>query len=281
MQFQLQGRKNLRVYLVHLSLLAIGIVWIYPFIWMLSASVKSNTEYITKGYSLLPESFHFENYVRAWETANFSVYFMNSVIVTLSVVAIVVSVCALTGYALGRYRFPGRILFISAITATMFMPKGFTIIPVYVLINALDLNNSLAGVILAEAGQAHVLFILLFTAHFRGLPKDLEEAAEMDGCGFFRTFAVVMLPLSKPIIATTAILQFMWAWNSFLIPLIFTLAEPDLRTLGVGMFQFVGEFSIDWTGMAAAASISLIPIITVYVFFQRYFVEAVAGAVKG
>ena len=163
----------------------------------------------------------------------------------------------------------------------MFMPKGFTIIPVYALINAMGLNNSLAGVILAEVGNAHVLFILLFAAHFSGLPKDLEEAAEIDGCGFLRTFLQIMLPLSKPMIATTAIMQFMFSWNSFLIPLVFTLSKPELRTLGVGMYQFVGENSIDWTGMAAAACISLLPIIVVFVLFQRYFIEGVAGAVKG
>ncbi|WP_134698594.1 carbohydrate ABC transporter permease [Ammoniphilus sp. YIM 78166] len=265
----------------HLFLVGLGIVWIYPFIWMITASFKTNTEYIAGGLSLIPKSFQFENYVRAWETANFSTYFFNTLIITVSVVAIVITLCAMTGYALGRYEFPGRKIFLVAITATLFLPKGYTIIPIYTLVNSLGLNNTLAGIILAEAGGAHVLFILLFTAHFRGLPKELEEAAQIDGAGFFRTFIQVMLPLSKPIVATTGILQFMWAWNSFLIPLVFTLNKPELRTLGVGMYQFVGENSIDWTGAAAAASISLIPIIIVFILFQRYFVDGIAGAVKG
>jgi multiple sugar transport system permease protein len=273
--------KRWPVYLLHTVLITIGLIWIYPFIWMITASLKTNSEYITSGITLIPKQLQFENYERAWETAKFSTYFFNTMIISVSVVVIVIGLCALTGYALGRYQFKGRILFVAAITATMFMPKGYTIIPVYMLINAMGLNNTLFGVILAESGGAHVLFILLFMAHFHGLPKELEEAAEMDGCGFVRTFVQVMLPLSKPIIATTGILQFMWAWNSFLIPLIFTLNKPELRTLGVGMYQFVGENSIDWTGMAAAASISLIPIIFVFVFFQRYFVEGIAGSVKG
>ncbi|MEF2244334.1 MULTISPECIES: carbohydrate ABC transporter permease [unclassified Paenibacillus] len=275
--------KNKRIgkTIVYILLSVVGVIWIYPFVWMIAASLKTNTEYITKGFSLLPDKFQFDNYARAWHTANFSTYFINTAIITVSVVAIVVAVCAMTGYVLGRYKFPGRIVFMSAITATMFMPKGYTIIPIYVFINALGLNNTLAGIILAEVGGAHVLFILLFTAHFSGLPKELEEAAEIDGAGFIRTFVQVMLPLSKPIFATTAILQFMWAWNSFLLPLVFTLNKPELRTLGVGMYQFVGEHSIDWTGMAAAATISLLPIIIIFVAFQRYFVEGVAGAVKG
>jgi len=267
--------------LVHMALIALCLVWIYPFIWMITASLKTNTEYISGGLSILPEKLQFENYVRAWDTANFSTYFYNTVIITVSVVAIVILVCALTGYAMGRYRFPGRLVFMTLITAMLFMPKGYTIIPIYTLINWMGLNNSLFGVILAEVGGAHVLFILLFTAHFRGLPKELEEAAKMDGCGFLRTFLQIMIPLSKPIIATTAILQFMWAWNSFLLPLVLTLSKPELRTLGVGMYQFVGENSVDWTGTAAAASISLIPIIIVYIAFQKYFVEGISGAVKG
>lgn len=278
---QFVNQKRIAKAVVYIVLTALGLIWIYPFIWMVAASLKTNTEYITKGFSLLPDKFQFENYIRAWETANFSTYFLNTVIMAVSVVAIVVGVCAMTGYVIGRYRFPGRILFLSAITATMFMPKGYTIIPIYVFINFLGLNNTLAGIILAEVGGAHVLFILLFTAHFQGLPKELEEAAEIDGSGFIRTFVQVMLPLSKPIFATTAILQFMWAWNSFLLPLVFTLNKPELRTLGVGMYQFVGEHSVDWTGMAAAATISLLPIIIIFVAFQRYFVEGVAGAVKG
>jgi multiple sugar transport system permease protein len=276
-------RKLLRGPLValHTFLIGLGIIWIYPFIWMIAASFKTNNEYIASGISLLPQKFQFANYKRAWETAHFSVYFWNTLIVTVSVVLIVLAVCSLTGYAIGRYQFRGRLLFITAVTATMFMPKGYTIIPVYSLVNALGLNNSLWGVILAEVGSGHILFILLFVAYFRGLPKEMEESAEIDGSGFFRTFASIMLPMAKPIIATTAIMQFMWTWNAFLMPLIFTLSKPNLRTLGVGMFQFVGENTMDWTGMAAAASISLLPILTVFILLQRYFIEGVSGAIKG
>ncbi|MVO98405.1 carbohydrate ABC transporter permease [Paenibacillus lutrae] len=274
-------RRSPLLIAAHLLLIGMGAVWIYPFVWMLMSSFKTNNEYIVSGIKLLPETFQFDNYRRAWETAHFSVYFWNTVLITLAVVVIVVAVCSLTGYAVGRYQFRGRLLFITAITATMFMPKGYTLIPVYMLVNELGLNNSLWGIILAEVGGGHVLFILLFVAYFRGLPKELEESAEMDGSGFFRTFVQIMLPLAKPMIATTAIMQFMWTWNAFLMPLVFTLSRPELRTLGVGMYQFVGEQTMDWTGMAAAASISLLPILAVFILLQRYFVEGVAGAIKG
>ncbi|MFD0960545.1 carbohydrate ABC transporter permease [Paenibacillus chungangensis] len=270
------GRK-----ITHIVLVLLGIIWIYPFVWMVSSSLKSNTEYFRNGLSIIPEKLDLSNYTRAWEVANFSQYFQNSVVLTVSTVSIVVVLCAMTGYALGRVDFWGKKLFMLAITATLVIPKGFTIIPLYQIILELGLINTMPGVILAESGGAHVLFILLFTAHFSGLPKDLEESAEMDGAGFFRTFVSVMLPLSKPIMATTIVMQFMWTWNSFLTPLVFTLNNPELRTLSVGISSFVGQYSSDNTGLAAAATISVIPIIAVFIALQKYFVEGVAGAIKG
>lgn len=274
------GSKALK-WATHICLTVIGLLWIYPFIWMLSSSFKSNREYLGNGLKLIPDEFQFDNFIRAWETANFSTYFTNSIILTVSAVIIVVVASSLCGYALGRVDFKGRTLILFIVSATMFIPKGYTIIPIYNLIKELGLLNTMPGVILAEAGGAQILFILLFTAHFRSLPKELEESAEMDGAGFLRTFGQIMLPLSTPIIATTVLMQFMWSWNSFLTPLIFTLNTPDLRTISVGMFSFIGQYQSDYTGLTAAASIALIPIIIVFIALQRYFVEGIAGAVKG
>lgn len=266
---------------LHILLTVLGFIWIYPFIWMIFSSLKTNQEYITSGLKLLPESMQWMNYVRAWKVGNFSDYFINSVIVTVSTVIIVTLLCMWTGYALGRVSFPGRKLLVFIFSATMFIPKGYTIIPVYLIVKQLGLLNTMPGVILAESSGAHVLFILLFMAYFHGLPKELEESAEMDGSGFLRIFWQIMLPLSKPIIATTVIMQFIWTWNSFFVPLVFTLNKPELRTLAVGMFSFAGEHTIDWSGMAAGASISLVPVILVFIAFQKYFIEGISGSVKG
>lgn len=266
---------------LHILLTVFGFIWIYPFIWMIFSSLKTNQEYITSGLKLLPESMQWMNYVRAWKVGHFSDYFINSVIVTVSTVVIVTLLCMLTGYALGRVSFPGRKLLVVIFSATMFIPKGYTIIPVYLIVKQLGLLNTMPGVILAESSGAHVLFILLFMAYFHGLPKELEESGEMDGSGFLRIFWQIMLPLSKPIIATTVIMQFIWTWNSFFVPLVFTLNKPELRTLAVGMFSFAGEHTIDWSGMAAGASISLVPVILVFIAFQKYFIEGISGSVKG
>lgn len=266
---------------LHILLIVLGFIWIYPFIWMVFSSLKTNQEYILSGLKLLPESVQWMNYVRAWKVGHFSDYFVNSVIVTVSTVIIVTLLCMWTGYALGRVSFPGRRLLVLVFSATMFIPKGYTIIPVYLIVKRLGLLNTMPGVILAESSGAHVLFILLFMAYFHGLPKELEESAEIDGSSFLRIFWQIMLPLSKPIIATAVIMQFIWTWNSFFVPLVFTLNKPELRTLAVGMFSFAGEHTIDWSGMAAGASISLVPVMMVFIAFQKYFIEGISGSVKG
>lgn len=267
--------------LTHACLIVLGFIWMYPFMWMVSAAFKTTSEMFGGGLNLIPKKLVLENFPRAWEVANFRTYFFNTVTVTVAVVALVVTWSSMTGYAFGRYDFPGKKLFMGAIVATLFLPTGYTIIPVFDLIKSLGLLNTLWGVILAMSGGAHVLFILLFTGFFSSLPQDLEDAALIDGCGFVRIFWNVMLPLAKPVIATATIMRFMWSWNAFFLPLVFTLGKPELRTLGVGMYAFVAEYATDWTGMAAAATISLVPIITIFLLLQRYFVEGVAGAIKG
>jgi ABC-type glycerol-3-phosphate transport system permease component len=145
----------------------------------------------------------------------------------------------------------------------------------------MGLMNSLGGVILAEAGGGHIVFVLLFAGFFRQIPKELEEAAIMDGCGFIRTFVNIMLPLAKPIAGSAVIMQFIWTWNSFLLPLVLTLSNPNLRPLAVGLYALRGENIVDWTGIAAGGTIALVPIIVIFLLLQRYFIDGMAGAVKG
>ena len=123
--------------------------------------------------------------------------------------------------------------------------------------------------------------ILLFAGYFSRIPVELEEAAKMDGAGFIRTFIMIMLPLTKPVVATVSILQVLHAWNDFLLPVVITLGNPDIRTLSVGVYAFKGEYFVDWSGMAAASVITILPIIVLFLFMQKYFVEGVQGAVKG
>lgn len=269
-----------RAKLWHLFLLPFCLVWIYPFIWVLSSAFKSQSEMLLGGLSVVPRQPTVDNFVRAWQTANFGAYTVNTVVFSVTVVVIIVAVSSTAGYALGRGRLPGKKIIIGVLIATMFIPHGYTIIPVFKLVDALGLNNGLIGAVLAAAGPAHVIQILLFMGYFAQLPQELEDAAKIDGAGFLRTFFQVMLPLAKPIIGTVTLFSFIGAWNAFMVPLVFTLGRTELRTLGVGMYSFFGQYTADWTGLAAAACISLVPIVTVFLLLQRTFVEGIAGAVK-
>lgn len=290
--------RSIRRFAFHALFLAVAVLWIYPVIWAVTSSVKTTREMYSgsvlpwpekfswsqlwpSNWSALAGSFEFGNYKMAWYIADFQRYFVNTIIFTALVIAIILVLCMLTGYVLGRFSFPGKYVFVALITATMFIPHGYTIIPIWQLINFLGLTKSIWGLVLAEAGGTHVLYILLFMAYFAGIPKEIEESARIDGAGFLRTFTIIMVPLAKPVIATTVILQMIHTWNSFFVPLVFTVHRPDLRTLGVGIYSFVKDNSSDLAGMAAGVTISFIPIILVFIFFQRYFVEGVAGSVKG
>lgn len=261
--------------------LAIGcLIWIYPFLWMVSASFKTSAEVFTKGLDLLPDAPEWANYERAWVEAEFGTYLLNTVIVTVCTVVVVVARCAMTGYVLARHEFRGRKIIMGVLVATLFVPAGYTIIPLVDLSQKLGLLNSLTGIVLAMSGAANVAAILLYFGYFRGIPKELTEAALIDGAGFATIFFRVMLPLAKPVTATVTVLTFLSTWNAFFLPLVFTFSRPDLRTVSVGMLAFVGENATDWSGMAAAATISLLPVVVLFIVLQRYFIEGIAGAVK-
>ena len=272
--------KKLGKYIIYILLAVVAFVWVYPFIWMITASLKTQDEFFASGLSLIPKSLNFENYVRAWNNANFGVYFKNSIIVTVSVVVIVLLATSAAGYVMGRYAFVGKKMIMGIFMASITIPLVFTVIPIYELLKEMGLESNLLGLILAEAGGGHVIFLMLFSSFYGGLPKELEEAATIDGSGFMKTYTSIMFPLAKPIMATVVIMQFIWTWNSFLLPLIVTLSKPELRTLAVGLYALRGENVVDWTGIAAGACIAVLPIIIIFICLQKYFVDGVAGAVK-
>lgn len=271
---------RLLTWLAVLIMTVLCLVWIYPFLWLVSASFKGPLEIFSKGLSLIPDGLRWDNYGRAWSTAGFSTYMLNTILVTVGTVAIVIFHTSLTGYVLGRYRFIGRNVVIGVLVATFIVPAGFAIIPIVDLTKTLGLLNNRWGIILALAGSGHAASILLYAGFFSQLPKELEEAAVVDGAGFFTIFGRIMLPLAGPVTATVAVLTFLAAWNSFLVPLVLTFGAPSQRTLAVGMLAFVGTNETDWPGMAAAATLSLLPVIIFFFFVQRFFVEGVAGAIK-
>lgn len=270
----------IRLTITTIILTAVAILWVYPFVWMLSASLKKPIELFSDGLGLIPKEWQWDNYVRAWQDAEFGHYMFNTVFVTVGTTVLALLQSTLTGYVLGRYNFIGKKAVFVVLIATLFVPTGYTIIPLVKLAEALGLLNSIFGMIAVMGGAGHTTSILLMTGYFNRLPKELEEAAVLDGAGFVTLFSRVMLPLARPIMATIVLLTFLNSWNNFFIPLVFTFSQPDLRTLSVGMLAFVGQHSTDWSGMAAGATISLLPVMLLFLFMQRYYVEGLAGAVK-
>jgi len=255
-------------------------VWVYPLLWMFAASFKPNSE-LFQGTGLIPNSPTFENYGRAWVEANIQKYFFNTLFVAVGSVVITTISSAMLGYVLGRRPLPGKAAIFGLMIFTLFIPQGYTIIPIIQLLSTLGIGQSLWGLMIATCGNSIVIFTLLFAGYFTQVPKELEEASRMDGVGPVRTFWYVMLPLSKPIIVTVVVLQSLQAWNDFLLPLVVTLANPEMRTLSVGIYSFKGEHFVDWGGMTAASTIAIVPIIILFLLLQRYFIDGLAGAVKG
>ena len=270
--------KNL---ITHILLSGVALIWVYPFLWMVTASLKTGNEFFRDRLSLFPKSPTFENIVRVWSMENFSTYFLNTFIITFFVVLIVLAITALSGYVFGRYNFIGRKVVLVIFLSSISIPIVSTVIPMYEIVRSMGLIGTKMGVILATSGGAHVIFVLLFMSYFKQIPNELEESAKIDGCGFFRTFISIMFPLAKPIATTVLIMESVWTWNDFLRPLVLTLNNPTARTLAVGLYAFKGENTVDWTGIAAGGTIAIIPIVILYMILQKYFVDGVAGAVKG
>ncbi|GLV54058.1 sugar ABC transporter permease [Dictyobacter sp. S3.2.2.5] len=265
---------------VHLILLVGGFFWVYPFLWMLGSSLKTTKDFFDRGLTIWPGTVVWDNYVRAWNDGNFGQYFINTILVSVLVVVFVILFTAMAGYSLSRTTFPGKGLVLGVIALTLFLPHGYTIIPIFDLIARIGLLNTLGSVILIETAGGVVFSTFLFMGYFLSIDRDIEDAARVDGANFHQRFWRIMLPLSGPIIATVALMTFIGSWNNFFVPLVFTLGVPELRTLAVGMFAFVGENTVDWTSLAAGSVITLAPIILVFVLLQRYFINGVAGAVK-
>ena len=266
---------------IHAILIGLGFLYMYPFLWVLAGSFKKPGEFFSSGLSLIPKQLNLDNYRYAWSAGNFSSYFLNTVVVAVAVTLLVILFSSMAGYVLSKTSFPGKKVVLGGMLALMFLPAGYTIIPTFELVQRLGLLNTLWSIILVQTAGGLIFNALLFMGYFATIGKEIEEAALVDGANLPTTYWHVMLPLAKPMIATVALFQFMVNWNSFWIPLVFTVGNPSLRTLAVGLYSFVGENSTGWTYVSAGAVISIVPIMLVFFLLQRYFIEAVAGAIKG
>ena len=254
-------------------------IWTAPFLIMLLIAFSSkNTNSFVELLSDNPLTFH--NFITAWQEAEFSRYFINTVIITVVSVLIVLMVTALSGYIMGYFDFKGKKLISAVMMISMGIPTIFFTIPVYQILRMLNCDTSLIGMILAEVGGGHVIFILLFSRFFFSIPGALRESALLDGANEFEVFFKIMFPLATPMIGTVVITQSIWTWNSFLYPLILSVNKPEIRTLSVGLYSFQGENIVEWGNIAAGACITILPMLVLFVMFQKSFIQGIAGAVK-
>ena len=258
---------------------AFSILFILPYIWSLSISFQPEGDVFAWPIKLLPDPATTENYQRLWTEIPFGQWLLNSTIVVVIVTSANLFFASLAGYAFARMEFPGKNLIFYAFLSTMMIPGHVTLAPKFMLLNEFGLINSYAGLIMP--GIVQVFGIFLMKQFFESLPVELEEAARIDGLTRFQTFIQVILPVSKPALVALGIYTFQGNWNDFLWPVIVTTTQ-DMYTLPLGMAMFHYEFKVEWTMLMAGSVLLSLPMLIIFITFQRLFIEnAAASGTKG
>lgn len=258
---------------------------IYPLLWSISSSFKANSEIFISSYSLIPIKWDaIKNYTSGWEGVggvSFTKFLLNSLIVALVGTAGGVLASVLAAYAFSRIRFKGKKFWFACVIMTMMIPSQVMVVPQYIIFKELDLINRLAALI-TPWFFGHAFFIFLIVQFMRGLPIELDEAAKIDGCGKIGIFSKIILPLVTPAVATSAIFSFYWIWQDFFQPLIF-MNKPKNFTVSLALNAFLDPNSLNnYGGLFAMSVVSLIPVILIFLFFQKYLVEGIAtSGLKG
>lgn len=272
---------------MYLFLTAVLIVTVFPIIFTIFASFKTNREILTANNTLFPKTFTLENYKLAMASEDFNVLRLtwNSTYYSLITVFCQILSTALAGYVFARGHFSGQKTVFRIMTALMFVNLGgATTVPLLKIIKGIHLDGSLWGLIVVKAFGINVSGIYLVMSYIKTLPKEMDEAAYMDGCGFAGIFAKIVAPLLKPVLVTIAMLAFQGSWNETVMPMIFTLSKPMQRTLSAGLYSLKnsGESASQWNLMMAGSVISMMPVLILYAFANKFFVAGIAsGAVKG
>lgn len=256
-----------------------GLVFLFPFVWMVSTSLTTTGELFKLPPQLIPNPIDGAAYERLFTEVPILRWVLNSVGVSLAVTFLQVMSSAMAAYAFTRLTFRGRNAIFVLFLATLMVPFQVMVVPLFIELRYMGMLDSYAGLIIPEMAMPFGVFLL--RQAFLGLPRELEEAAFMDGAGHVRNFFTLVLPLSKPAIATVAVFSFMGSWNNFLWPLII-INSPDLMTLPLGLSSLSSRFVTDWNLVLAGATISVLPIVAVFLFAQRYVLQGVAmSGLKG
>ncbi|MEU1806457.1 carbohydrate ABC transporter permease [Streptomyces sp. NPDC019937] len=278
------GRARIRSVAWHVGALAVLAVILYPVVWVIGGSFKPGDE-IIGSLQLLPTDPITENYRRLGDgiaDVPVSSFFTNSLFLAVGSVIGVLFSCSLAAYAFARIRFAGRNVLFTLMISTLLLPFQVLIIPQYILFQKMELINTYVPLLLGKYLAADAFFVFLMVQFMRGLPRELDEAARLDGCGHFRIYWSIVLPLCRPALITSAIFTFIWSWNDFIGPLLY-LNEPDKYTVSMGLKLFIDQDSVaDYGGMVAMSLVALLPVLLFFLAFQRYLVEgASTSGLKG
>lgn len=259
--------------LLYAGLCLYAIITFLPFAWALSASFKPLAEIILGGINFIPQQFTLDNYKKIFiQEPLFGRWLLNSIFVAICVTGFNLLFNSMAGYALARIRFIGSKFWFLLILAILMIPGQITLIPSYLILKTLGWLNSYQGLIVPNVVNA--TFIFMMRQFFLSFPKELEEAASLDGLSRWETFLSIVLPLAKPALAAQAIFIFMGTWNNFLTPLII-LSDPEMFTLPLGLNAFKGQYITYWNYIMAASMVLTLPALAIYAFFNRYFIQGV------
>jgi multiple sugar transport system permease protein len=247
--------------------------FIFPLLWMLFTSLKPESGVVRYPPKLLPDVWTVASYFNIWQRIPFARFFANTLVFAGSVTLLSLFFDSMTAYALSRLNFPGRDVIFIAVLVALMLPFQVAFVPLYVIVYQFGLLNTFAGLIIPRASNAFGIFML--RSFFVTLPRDLEDAARIDGAGEFYIYSRIILPLSGTALGTLAIFHFMYNWNDFLWPLLIT-SSPDMRTIPAGLALFMGQHVVEYSVLMAGSVLSLLPLFIAFLFVQRYFVQSIA-----
>ncbi len=277
----LQGKELILAVVRWILIIFFAVYTLFPLIWLAISSLKTNYEFLAGSPFALPAVPQWQNYVNALKVAGLGRMLLNSVIVGVSATVVNVMVASLSAYSISRFRFRGRETIFTLFTAGILVPLNALMVPYFLIINKLGLYNTYGGMILLYSAIGIPMSTFLIRGLMDSIPIDLEEAAYIDGCGFYGRFFRIIFPLSRTGIVTAATFQFLTCWNEFVFANLIVSSEK-LRTIQVGIRYFTNQFSTDYVSMYAAIMISIIPSIVGYVLFQEQIIAGMtSGAVKG
>ncbi len=265
---------------IQIFLILVALSCIFPLVMMISTSLKTRSEvYTNRG--LIPKSFHIDNYVIAWKNGNFSTYFLNSVLYTIIVVFGIVLISSLAAYGFSRLQFPLKKLFYGCFLLILMIPLPGSFIPLYVLIVKLGLQNTRIGYILPLINASIAVSIFILKAFFDGIPKSLEEAAQIDGCGKLKTYYKIIMPLSVSALFTIIIFAVLSVWNEYILAAVI-LNNDSLMPIQQGLYVFQGKYFTQYELLMAGSVIATMPIVLIYLVLSKHIIKGItSGAVKG